>query len=113
MNGSPLGRVVEIAEPGRTLSKYHGFLVISHEGDELARLPFDDLSAVIITTPQAMISSAVFAAMADRGIAFLSCNHHYQPVASMWPVSGHHAQQGSVPSLVEKRSGATLLRNDG
>ncbi len=40
-----IGRIVEIAEDGRYLSVMRGFLVVSNEGNEIGRVPLDDIAA--------------------------------------------------------------------
>ena len=45
-----LGRIVEIAEDHRHLSLYRGFMLVHQTGAsraELARIPLDDIAAVI------------------------------------------------------------------
>lgn len=43
-----IGRVVEIAEEGRHLSVYRGFLKVAADGKELGRVPLDDIAALIV-----------------------------------------------------------------
>lgn len=93
MSLSPLGRVVEIAEDGRYLAKSRGFLTISVKGEEIGRVPLDDLGAVLATSPATSASTALLAELAERGVMFVVCGRNYAPAALLWPVSGHHAQQ--------------------
>ncbi|MDX6748844.1 type II CRISPR-associated endonuclease Cas1 [Geminicoccaceae bacterium 1502E] len=93
MTGSPLGRVVEIAEEGRHLAKERGFLAISAQGETVARLPLDDLAAVIATARGATLTSQLVAALAERNVPLVLCGSKFAPVAILWPVEGHHAQQ--------------------
>ena len=51
MTTSPLGRIIEIAEDGRYLSKSRGFLTVAEHGTELGRVPLDDILAVIASSP--------------------------------------------------------------
>lgn len=93
MTGSPLGRVVEIAEEGRHLAKERGFLAISAQGEVVARLPLDDLAGVIATARGATLTSQLVAALAERNVPLVLCGAKFAPVAILWPVEGHHAQQ--------------------
>ena len=43
------GRIVEIAEGGRHLSLHRGFMEARHNDELLARIPLDDLLAVIVS----------------------------------------------------------------
>jgi CRISPR-associated protein Cas1 len=98
---SPLGRIVEIADDGRHLSKERGFLIVSVKGDEFARVPLEDLSAVIATSAATTASCALLAELANRGIPFVLCGRNYAPAALMWPVSGHHAQQRRMEAQID------------
>ena len=93
MSESTLGRVVEIAEAGRHLAKDRGFLTISSSGTEIGRVPLDDLTAVIASSPGTTVSCSLLADLANRGVAFAVCGRNFSPAAFLWPVDGHHAQQ--------------------
>jgi CRISPR-associated protein Cas1 len=93
MIASPLGRVVEITENGRHLSRTDGFLVISADHRELGRMALDDIVSVIATAPGTTASCAVLAELARRGIPFVICGPNFLPASIVWPVVGHHAQQ--------------------
>jgi len=102
MSLSPLGRVVEIAEDGRHLAKLRGFLLVSSGSTELGRVPLDDLTAVIATSPATTASCALLADLADRGIPFVLCGRNYAPVGLLWPTAGHHAQQRRMEAQLER-----------
>jgi CRISPR-associated protein Cas1 len=90
---SPLGRVIEIAEEGRYLAKDRGFLTVDHGGEELGRVPLDDLAAVLATARGTTASTQLLGALAERNVPFVVCGANFAPVALLWPVAGHHAQQ--------------------
>ena len=102
MSVSPLGRVVDIAEDGRHLAKHRGFLVVSGGGEELGRVPLDDLAAVIATSAATTASCALLAELAERGIPFVLCGRNYLPAGLIWPVAGHHAQQRRMEAQLER-----------
>lgn len=91
--GSPLGRVVEIAEEGRHLAKHRGFLTVSSGQRELGRIPLDDISAVIATARGTTLSTALIAALAERGAPLVLCGANFAPTALVFPIGVHHAQQ--------------------
>ena len=93
MTVSPLSRIVEIAEEGRYLAKSRGFLTVSVKGEEIGRVPLDDIGAVMATSLSTVASCALLAELAERGIPFVLCGRNYAPAALVWPVAGHHAQQ--------------------
>ena len=88
---SPLGRVVEITEEGRHLSKDRGFLVVQAGREEAGRVPLDDLMAVMATARGTSVSVALLSALADRGVPFIVPGTNFSPAALLWPVEGHHA----------------------
>jgi CRISP-associated protein Cas1 len=101
MNGSPLGRIVEIAEDGRYLAKDRGFMTVAVKGEEVGRVPLDDLGAVVATSPATTASCALLAELAVRGIPFVLCGRNYSPAGLLWPVAGHHAQQRRMEAQLD------------
>lgn len=100
--GSPLGRVVEIAEDGRHLAKDRGFLTVKAGRQELGRIPLDDIVAVIATARGTSISTAVIAALAERGTPLVLCGENFSPTALVFPIGVHHAQQRRMEAQVER-----------
>lgn len=93
MTASPITRVIEIAEDGRHLAKNRGFLTVSVKGEEIGRVPLDDIGAVMATAASTTASCALLAELAERGIPFVLCGRNFAPAGLVWPVAGHHAQQ--------------------
>jgi CRISPR-associated protein Cas1 len=96
-----LGRIVEIAESRRYLSKYRGFMVIREGDDELGRIPLDDISAVIVTGYGVTHSSNLLAALAKRGIPFVLCASNHSPVGMLWSVEGNYHQAKRINAQLE------------
>lgn len=101
MNGSPLSRVIEIADDGRHLAKDRGFLTVKVKGEEIGRVPLDDIGTVIATAASTTASCALLANLAERGIPFVLCGRNYAPAALLWPVAGHHAQQRRMETQID------------
>ncbi len=87
-----ISRVVEIAEDGRHLSLLRGFMVVTAAGDEIGRVPLDDIGVVIANAHGLSYSNNLLVALAERGAGFVLCGANHAPVAWVWPVIGHHAQ---------------------
>lgn len=102
MSLSPLGRVVEIAEDGRHLSRNRGFVVVSAGCEEIGRVPLDDIAAVLATSPATTASCALLAELAERGIPFVLCGRNHAPAGLLWPVAGHHAQQRRMEAQLDR-----------
>ncbi len=99
---SPLGRVVEITEEGRHLSKDRGFLVVQCGREEVGRVPLDDLMAVMATARGTSVSVALLAALADRGVSFIVPGANFAPTALLWPVEGHHAVSKRMAAQIDR-----------
>lgn len=99
---SPLGRVVEIAEEGRHLSKERGFLVVSAGRTEVGRVPLDDIAAVLATAHGTSVSVALLAALAERGLPFVVPAANFTPAALLWPLAGHHAVSRRMAAQIER-----------
>lgn len=110
------GRVVEIAEEARHLSRSRGFLVVSDGEDELGRVPLDDIDAIVVTARGASYSNSLVAECARRGIPLVICGENFAPLAWLWPFQGHHTpglrmrQQLEAGKPLKKRLWQTLVR---
>lgn len=110
------GRVIEIAENGRHLSKQRGFLVVESEGTELGRVPLDDIDAVIASAHGLTYSNNLLVALAERNAPFVLCGRNHVPAAILWSVDGHHTQAGRIADQAEatkptkKRLWAQIVR---
>lgn len=87
-----IGRIIEIAEDGRHLSLHRGFMVVSAGGEELGRVPLDDIGVVLVNAYGATCSNNLIVELARRGAGMVMCGSNHSPVAWLWPVVGHHAQ---------------------
>jgi CRISPR-associated protein Cas1 len=59
---------------------------------EIARLPLDDISAILVTTPGVSLSTALVADLASRGTPLVVCGTNFRPTAILWPVDQHYEQ---------------------
>ncbi len=100
--GSPLGRVIEIAEEGRHLSRERGFLVVSAGREEVGRVPLDDIAAVLATARGTSVSVALLAALAERGLPFVVPGANFAPAGLLWPMAGHHAVSRRMTAQIER-----------
>ncbi|MBV7257481.1 type II CRISPR-associated endonuclease Cas1 [Pacificimonas sp. WHA3] len=87
-----IDRVVDIADNGQHLSLHRGFLLVSRDHEEVGRVPLDDISALIVHGHGTTLSANLIAALAERSVFGVLCGRNHQPVACLWPLSGHHAQ---------------------
>jgi len=88
--------IVEISQDGKHLSLFRGFLKISEGEQEIARIPLDSISAVLVNCYQANLSQNIMLACADEGIPIILCGTNHQPKATLLPVVSHHKQAGNL-----------------
>lgn len=109
-------RIVEINEDGRHLSKKHGFLLVEHKGDELGRVPLDEIGVVIANAHGLTYSNPLLVALAKKSIPLVLSDSGFRPVALMWPVQTHHRQaermeaQIAATQPMKKRLWQELIR---
>ena len=96
-------RIVDIATDGRHLSVYRGFLIVSESGEEVGRVPLDDVAAVIVHAHGVTWSTNLMVALAERGGLMLLCGANHAPAAVCLPIDGHHAQNGRMRAQWEAR----------
>jgi CRISPR-associated protein Cas1 len=104
-----IGRVIEIQEDGRHLSLHRGFLVVTVDKQEIAKIPLDEIAVIVANAYQLTYSHSLLMELTTRGIAFIACGSNHLPAAIFWPVDSHHQQAGimnaqiSVPQPVCKQ----------
>ena len=87
-----IGRVIEVANDGRHLSKSRGFMVVSGDGVEDGRVPLDDISVLLCSARGLTYSNSLMTELAKRGVGVVLCGPNYLPVSWLWPLEGNHIQ---------------------
>lgn len=111
-----VGRVIEITTDGRHLSVSRGFLVVTEHGDEVGKVPMDDVAAVVANAHGLTYSNNLLVKLSERGIPVVLCGANHMPAAIVWPVDAHHIQTGRMNDQVaaslplKKRLWAQLVR---
>lgn len=98
-----IGRIVEISTDSRHLSMDRGFLVVSEKGDEVGRVPLDDIAAVVVNAHGVTHSSNLLAALAKRNVPFVLCGDNHTPIGMLWPVEGNFEQAGRMDAQIKAR----------
>jgi CRISP-associated protein Cas1 len=111
-----VGRVVEIATDGWHLSIFRGFMVIAEHGEEIGRVPLDDVAAVVANAHGLTYTNNALVALSERGVPVVLCGRNHMPAAIVWPVDAHHVQTGRMNDQVaaslplKKRLWAQVVR---
>ena len=87
-----LGRIVEVATDGVHLSTERGFLLLSRKGDELGRVPLDDIASVVVHGHGATFSANLCERLAARKAPLVLCGGNHAPTSLVWPLDGHFEQ---------------------
>jgi CRISP-associated protein Cas1 len=85
-----IGGIVEIAQDGKTLSISRGFLSISDGVEVVGKVPLDDISSLILSARQSLLSRAVMVELAKRKSTIVICGDNYHPISLIWPFEAHH-----------------------
>lgn len=88
--------IVEIAQDGRHISLFRGFLKISEGDQEVARIPLDSIHALLLNCYQATLTQNILLTCADEGIPVILCGTNHQPAGILWPVVSHYKQAGNL-----------------
>lgn len=85
-------RVVEVAKAGVYLRLRDQRLCIEENKQPLGEVPLCDLAALVLSSPQAVLSRAVLDAITQHGGSVVVCDSEHRPTAMLLPLIGHHAQ---------------------
>lgn len=87
-----MDRIVDISTNNVHLSVHRGFLIIAIKGEELGRVPLDDVAALIVHAHGVTWTTTLVVKLAERGSIMVLCAANHAPVAMTIPIDGHHAQ---------------------
>lgn len=88
-------RIIEIAQDNRLLSVFRGFLIIedTHGGkNELARIPLDDIHAVIVNAYGMTYTNNLLVELCERNIPFVICGKNHNVSGILLSTEGHYLQ---------------------
>jgi CRISPR-associated protein Cas1 len=94
-------RIVEIATDGRHLAVDRGFMTVSEKGEEITRIPLDDIAALIGTAHGLTYSNNLLVEFARRNVLFVFCSANHNPVGFLWAVDGFHQQAARIDAQLE------------
>ncbi|MDD3183508.1 MAG: type II CRISPR-associated endonuclease Cas1 [Alphaproteobacteria bacterium] len=93
-------RVIELSVDNRHLSVERGFMVVSEQGKEIARVPLDDIGAVIGCAHGLTYSNNLLVQLALRNVPFVVCGSNFTPVAYLWSLDGNYKQSGRMDAQI-------------
>lgn len=96
-----IGGLVEVAESGRYLSAQRGFLKVSEKGEELGRVPLDDITALILSGPQITLSKNLMVELAERKAIIVTCGRNWHPISLSLPFGVHYEAAGILRDQID------------
>lgn len=91
-------RGVLVSRPTRLSLDNHCCLAETEDGP--IRLALEDLSWIVLDTPQVTLSAAVLSALAGANVLVLSCDGKHLPNGALLPLQGHFRQVGTLRTQV-------------
>ncbi len=114
-----IGRIVEVADDRRHLSLFRGFMLVrcsDGDGQELGRVPLDDIAAVIANAQGLSYTNNLLVALAERGAPFVLCAANHNAVGMLLPIEGNFEQAKRMEAQIaaslpmHKRLWAAVVR---
>lgn len=87
-----LNRIIEISEDKIYLNIENSNLCIEKSGDILSKIPSKEISILLLTNRQTILSQNVLSNLAENNCIIISCNEKYIPVSYSFPIIGNHLQ---------------------
>ena len=84
-------RSIIVSQPAK-LSLHNRQLRLEQDGGLEVEVPLEDISIVVLETPQALITTALLAALAEHAIAVLTCDATHHPNGVLLPYLPHSRQ---------------------
>ena len=109
-------RILDIAQPNRTLSLSRQAVKVSADGAEIARVPIRDVQALLVHGHGTMLTLNLADALAQAGAPVVLCGANHAATSVLLPVAGNfeHAgrmrAQAEAPLPLRKRLWADLVR---
>jgi len=94
-------QVVEIAEDGCYLSKFRGFMTVKQDGAEVGHVPLDDITTLILSAHQIILTKTLIMALAERKTPIITCGKNYHPLAFSLPYDAHFDQTGILWAQID------------
>lgn len=102
--------VLEISELGCHLATFRGFITLSVKGEEIHRLPFDHVSAIITKAHGITYTQNLLVKLAECNIPVVVTDQSFMPVSMILPIGVHHATAKHLNAqVVAKQAQQNLL----
>lgn len=86
-------RGVVVSRPAALRLESHCCVVDGEDG--AIRLAFEDISYLVLDTPQVTLTGALLARLAETNVLLVSCDARHMPCGALLPLQGHFRQTAS------------------
>lgn len=87
---------MEVADEGRHLSVFRGFLKVTQDDTELGRVPLDDITALILSGHQITLSKNLMVELSERKAIIVVCGENWHPISYTLPFDAHYESAGTL-----------------
>lgn len=87
---------MDISTDGLFLNQRRGFLIVSEGRNELAEVPLDDISVLMLSATGVSITKDAIMALLERGSPVVLCGKKYSPESIIIPLFGNYEFSGRL-----------------
>lgn len=87
---------MDVSSEGLFLNQRRGFLVVSRRNEELAEVPLDDISVLMISAQGVSLTKDAIMALVNRGSPIVLCGAKYTPESIIIPLFGNYEFTGRL-----------------
>lgn len=88
--------VMDVSTDGLFLNQRRGFLVVSEGKTELAEVPLDDISVLMLSAKGVTVTKDAMMALLERGSPIVLCGKKYSPESIIIPLFGNYEFSGRL-----------------
>ncbi len=96
--------VLEISELGCHLATFRGFITLSVKGEEIKRIPFEHISAIITKAHGITYTQNLLVKLAKRNIPVVITDKSFMPVSMILPIGAHYATAKHLSAQVAAKT---------
>lgn len=109
-------RIIEISTTPAYISVKHQQLVLKREGEEVGRIPVEDIGVLMVDHPGCTYSHAALNELLANNVAVVICGKNHHPNGLLLPLDGHSVQseryrvQAAARATAKKRIWKQLVQ---
>ena len=89
-------RIMDVSSEGLFLNQRRGFLVVRREKENIAEVPLDDISVLMLSAQGVSLTKDAIMALVNRGSPIVLCGTKYSPESIIIPLFGNYEFTGRL-----------------